>query len=717
MTLPSIHGFDSAESIPQALKALDRWAPWAAVWNPKRGKYDKIPKQCGNPEWGVSTTKPDKWFSFDQARKALARHPKQLAGLGVCVTGLADIIAVDLDGCVDADGYLDEFAQQIMSALPSYTEISPSGRGLRIMGWGAIDFDWTNHERGIEVYGGNGARFLTITGNHLAGAPADLMPLDPFALEDLAAQFAKTRERATVIDLTMPDVAQGATHAGLELPPKVMRFLSEGDPGEDRSGTLHAAGVALYSLGLDDAAVLSILAGNEHAMAVALDHRRQDSDRAMMYLWREHCLKAKGKASSAVATLDEFESVVKPDEPKPLPAFKRDKNGAIEATVDNVTMAVRRPDVCGVEIGFDTFRDEIMFTEPGKVQWRPFSDPDYVRIRIRLERGGFKPIGRELVRDVVLLVADEQRFDSAMMWLDGLKWDGKPRVEGFLRDYFSVADSPYTRAVSRYLWSAMAGRVVTPGCKADMVPILVGAQGAGKSTAVAAMVPSPEFFAEISFNEKDEDLARKMRGRLVAEIGELRGLHTKELETIKAFITRTHENWIPKYREFAVQFPRRLVFIGTTNKDEFLADETGNRRWLPVSVGKVNTDAIRRDRLQLWAEARELFAVLGVDFREAETLAVEVHEQHTMEDAWTDVIERWLDEPEALTDISPLARGFVRIEDVLKGALRVDEKNFTRKDELRVGAILRKLGWARRKPRIEGKGRWGYVPLVDGETH
>src|SRR5690606_14634369 len=114
--------------------------------------------------------------------------------------------------------------------------------------------------------------------------------------------------------------------------------------------------------------------------------------------------------------------------------------------------------------------------------------------------------------------------------------------------------------------------------KADMAPILVGQQGAGKSTAVAAMAPAPEFFAEISFSEKDEDLARKMRGRLVAEIGELRGLHTREQEAIKAFVSRTHENWIPKYREFAVQFPRRLVFIGTTNKDEFLADETGNRR-------------------------------------------------------------------------------------------------------------------------------------------
>jgi predicted P-loop ATPase len=86
-------------------------------------------------------------------------------------------------------------------------------------------------------------------------------------------------------------------------------------------------------------------------------------------------------------------------------------------------------------------------------------------------------------------------------------------------------DTAYTRAVSRYLWTALAGRIVTPGVKADMVPILVGGQGVGKSTGVSAMCPSNEFFTEVSFHEKEDDLARRMRGRLVGEIGELRGLH------------------------------------------------------------------------------------------------------------------------------------------------------------------------------------------------
>lgn len=396
-------------------------------------------------------------------------------------------------------------------------------------------------------------------------------------------------------------------------------------------------------------------------------------------------------------------------EPAPLPAFKRDRNGRIEATVDNVTMALRRPDYTGMEIRFDQFRDEIMWAAKAG-QWQPFTDPDYVRLRIVLEKRGFKPIGRELIRDVVLYVASENPFDSAQVWLDGLKWDGVPRVEQFLQRYFSAEDTDYTRAVSTYLWTALAGRVTTPGCKADMVPILVGAQGAGKSTAVAAMAPAVEFFCEVSFHEKDEDLARKMRGRLVAEIGELRGLHTKELEAIKAFITRTHENWIPKYREFAVQFPRRLVFVGTTNKDEFLADETGNRRWLPVKVAGVDVEAIRRDRLQLWAEARELYAVLGVEWKGAESLAGEAHAEHMIADTWAESVGSWLDEADALTGETPRDRKFLRVSDVLKGALRFDDKQIGRREEMRIGAVLRALGYARKKLRVDGYPAWVFVP-------
>lgn len=391
------------------------------------------------------------------------------------------------------------------------------------------------------------------------------------------------------------------------------------------------------------------------------------------------------------------------------PALERDTNGWVKATVNNVVTGLSATHFTGWRIALDVFRDEIMRAPHGTDDWRPFRDDDYVRLRCVLESPscGYKPVGRELIRDAVLMVATDHQFDSAQLWLNGLQWDGVPRVERFLSTHFGAEDSPYVRAVARYMWTALAGRVLVPGCKTDMVPIWVGKQGTRKSSGTAALVPSSTFFTEINLQEDDEKLARKMRGRLVGEIGELRGLHTKDLESIKAFITRTHETWVPKYKEFAIDFPRRMVFFGSTNQDEFLADETGNRRWLPVTTGEVDVDAIDRDRAVLWAEARMLFESGGIQFAEAQTLANGVHDAHMIHDAWLDSISAWLEEPD-IAGVTPVMRGGVRVVDVLRGALRFDDRQIGRRDEMRAGKILRMLGYSRVQTRVGDVRQWVY---------
>lgn len=420
---------------------------------------------------------------------------------------------------------------------------------------------------------------------------------------------------------------------------------------------------------------------------------------------------------------DVFADMVPPDEvlaaaPAPLPSFARDRAGRIEATVENVSRALRHPEMAECEIRYDRFKDEIVWQPAGVRgrEWRPIGDADYVRLRITLERRGFKPVGRELIRDTVMLAADEQQIDTAREWLTGLRWDGVSRVATFLADCFGAGGGEYTEAVSRYLWTALAGRVLDPGCKADMVPTLIGAQGIGKTEGVAALVPSADFHCEISFHEKDDDLARKMRGRLVAEIGELRGLHTRELEGIKAFITRRHENWVPKYREFATSFPRRLVFVATTNEEQFLADQTGHRRWLPVQVSRADVERIRGDREQLWAEAAVMYLLGGIEYQDAERLARDVHADHEIVDPWADAVERWLREDDVLAGDVPGERAWLQVTDVLRGALGFKDQQIKRSDEMRAGAALRTLGYTRKKARVGARLLWvfaktgGFVP-------
>ena len=242
-----------------------------------------------------------------------------------------------------------------------------------------------------------------------------------------------------------------------------------------------------------------------------------------------------------------------------------------------------------------------------------------------------------------------------------------------------------------------------------MVPVLVGAQGIRKSSAVAAMVPDPQYFCEISLADRDDDLSRKMRGRLIAELGELRGLRGKEREAVKAWVSRQYEDWTPKFREFNTVYPRRLIFIGTTNNETFLDDVTGNRRWLPVTVASVDVDAIVRDRLQLWAEGAEIFRRGGIDFREAEELAVDEHEQYVDSDSWDVVVQRWLDMPDGLTNDKPASCSGITTRDALIGALGFESKQVNRPSEMRMADCLRRLGFTRKRMRVDGGRVWLFV--------
>jgi Virulence-associated protein E/Primase C terminal 2 (PriCT-2) len=397
---------------------------------------------------------------------------------------------------------------------------------------------------------------------------------------------------------------------------------------------------------------------------------------------------------------------------RPYPSFLYDDSGAIRLTMDNMVKAVERPDLCGITLGYDAFLDEIMYSVDKGVNWSPFKDPDYTKLRIRLERIGFRPPPRELTRHAVLLVANTLPFDSAQVRLNSLEWDGEKRVETFLQVYIGVEDTPYHRAVSRYLWTAFAGRVLSPGCKADMAPVLVGRQGTRNSSAVAAIAPDPKFFTEISFGERDDDLSRKMRGRMIAEIPELKGLKSRDSEHVKALITKRQEDWTPKYREFNTIYPRRLLFFGTTNQQEFLADETGNRRWLPIRVEQlIEVDRIARDCLQLWAEGRELFLSGGIDYQEAESLAIHVHAEHMIGDPWEPVIANWL-QREGSFGQSPSKLPHLQTHEVLQGALCMYVQNCGKFEEMRIGKILRNLGYERIRKRVNGKHSWVFVPTV-----
>jgi predicted P-loop ATPase len=231
------------------------------------------------------------------------------------------------------------------------------------------------------------------------------------------------------------------------------------------------------------------------------------------------------------------------------------------------------------------------------------------------------------------------------------------------------------------------------------------------------------FFGEIDFNKDETELARLLRGKLLMEINELRGLQTRDQESIKAWMARTHENWIPKFKEFATTFARRALNIGTTNKTELLVDETGERRWLPLHVRQVDVDGVGEARDQLWAEGAAMFRGLvagvgaGVAWKEAEELARAEHGAYKRVDEWETPIHDWLDGCDGLDDASGASAGRARgdspftVLDVLCGALGMSVKDVDMKAQLRCGTVLRGLGFEKRNlmiAKVQAK-RWARI--------
>lgn len=443
--------------------------------------------------------------------------------------------------------------------------------------------------------------------------------------------------------------------------------------------------------------------------------------------------RSQGEFKQASGFLDQtFNALAQPPEPKVpsthlngkviadpliLPPFQRNGSGKIETCLINVKAALESPRVSHLTIRYDTFKDALVCADVGTEQWRPFKDVDYTNLRYKMEEAGLKQVGREMIRDAVGMVAVDQAFDTAIDWVEGLTWDGVPRVETFWIDHFGVLDdaSGYARACARYTWSALAGRAMSPGVQADMVPILSGKMGLRKSRGVLAMAPGAEFATKMSFHEPDVERARKMRGRLVVELDELQGLKGRDAEEILSWVTRSEEHWTPKFMEMTTTYRRRFIMIATTNEEDFLDNPNGERRWLPLAVGRqegfrqVDTDRLAAVRNQLWAEGREIFLQGGVDWYEAERLARAQHGQWKADDGWRAAIVRWLDCPD-MSSTTPRDRPHLTLLDVAEGGLGMPAKNMKWSDQRRIAKILKDEGYESEQRRVGGKPAKVWVP-------
>jgi predicted P-loop ATPase len=303
----------------------------------------------------------------------------------------------------------------------------------------------------------------------------------------------------------------------------------------------------------------------------------------------------------------------------------------------------------------------------------------------------------------VQAIAQEHAFHPVKDYLGGLKWDGLNRVEGFAANYLGADDSTYHAAVGRCTLVAAVARIFTPGCKADHIPILEGAQGTFKSSVLAALF-TPWFSDDLA-DLGTKDCQMQMNGVWCLEIAELASMRRADIEKVNAFASRREDRYRPSYGRNVIKAPRQCIVVGTTNSDQYLKDETGARRFWPVRCGRISLDAAVRDRDQLWAEAVALYRD-GTEWwlTGAGEIAAAKAEQDTRyaEDAWAASIDAFVEGKDSVTTAEILTH------------LGKPVELWSQLDQKRVVACLRVQGcWQRRQQREGGRRRWVYARQGD----
>ncbi|MFT9377007.1 VapE domain-containing protein [Komagataeibacter saccharivorans] len=342
---------------------------------------------------------------------------------------------------------------------------------------------------------------------------------------------------------------------------------------------------------------------------------------------------------------------------------------------------------------------------------RAMDDMDVALVQAYMQRAYGLPVSRAVAEQASRTAAGLCRRHPVREWLDGLRWDGTPRLATWLHHALGTVDDGYHAAVGTRFLAASVRRVREPGCKFDYVPVLEGPQGMGKSRLLAALFSPPWFKDDLPRDLGDKDAAQGLLGVWCVELGELQALGRSSSRDAKAFFSRQQDRYRPSYGAFEVTRPRQCVFAGTTNEREYLTDPTGNRRYWPISCTRADIDWVVAWREQLWAEAaaREATAPIPLWLEDAHLHAAARQAQDTRmhEDPWHDPVNAWLRTRGAAS---------VRMADVLHMALGLPRDRQNRASQNRAASVLRALGWTRRKIRSGTETYWAWSAAPEGDA-
>jgi predicted P-loop ATPase len=373
----------------------------------------------------------------------------------------------------------------------------------------------------------------------------------------------------------------------------------------------------------------------------------------------------------------------------------------LASNLANALIGLRQDPDLHDAIGYDEMQRVAMLTRPlfeaqPTFLARPLEDSDVATIQEFFQVKGLRRIGRDTVHQAVEARARERSYHPVRDYLRGLQWDGIERLDTWLTKYLGVEPSTYSNGIGAMFLISMAARILLPGCKADHMMVLEGPQGILKST--ACRVLGGQWFSDsLPDITAGKDAQQHLRGKWLIEVAELHAMGKAEASLLKSFISRTVERYRPSYGRFEVIEPRQCIFIGTTNRNGYLRDETGGRRFWPVRTTSIDVRGLADDRDQLFAEAcvrldRGEQWWPNKEF-ERDHIAGEQRERYE-NDAWEEIIADWLGNKVKVT-ILEVARGALGYE---RQHPHPDDRTtplnrFGTSEQRRIATCLTMLGW------------------------
>lgn len=637
----------SKSGLPESFSG---WCTWKAETRAGQVKPAKAPFGLRKR---LSVSKPEEWLSFGAARSAFEH--RGFDGVGLLMSSSSDcIVGFDLDKCLALDGSILPDRKAIVAdflALGSYTEVSPSGTGLRqfLKGMHLDEYKQKSSAQNLEVYEsyeGSDVRYLTVTGMPY---PIGSEPLpviwNNVPMEKFIVRYCERHPEAEPIDLgDWQGDAEGRSVSEVLILLKernkrgrVSRLLlgdCTGYPGQSEADLALCCEIAYYCR---NPATIDAVMRQSGLMRPKFDSKRGKST------YGAGTIKKALASQTKFFDIDQVEKVESKAVAQGVAKAEQDtieahligggadlKRGkGFKTDIYSITeLLIRDRRLLGV-IFFDEFSGFAILTRSLR---EVFDDPTAPETIGRLTDAHLRCVVRWLGKSWGINLRPEQALGIVESWsqkirrnpaIERLKelhaaWDKKPRLENWLATYFDakcITDegtdiTGYLQTVGpRWLISAVA-RAMKPGCKADCMLILEGKQGARKSSGVRVLAEalSGDYFREgfsLESGGKDDRIA--LRGRIVIEWAELAGLGKKDMNQIKNFLSQQVDSYRAIYGLTETDWQRTAVFVGTTNEQYYLSDNSGGRRFWPVKVGRIDLERLRLDAGQLWGEAVAMY--------------------------------------------------------------------------------------------------------------